>query len=78
MTDTLEAGSACSLSQRESGGVRGFALSFPHDPPHPNPLPSPSRMFPTWTDSYLPNPGTPGFGGEREPAEFAAVFWNSL
>jgi hypothetical protein len=54
MTDTLEAGSACSLSQRESGGVRGFALSFPHDPPHPNPLPS----------------------GEREPAEFAAVFCN--
>ena len=34
--------------------------------PHPIPLPGPSRMFPTWTDHKLPNPGTPEFGGERE------------
>jgi hypothetical protein len=42
-THMLAAGSLCSLSHRERGGVRGFALSMGFEPPHPNPLPKGER-----------------------------------
>jgi hypothetical protein len=41
--NTLAKGSLCSLSHRERGGVRGFALSMGLGPPHPNPLPKGER-----------------------------------
>jgi hypothetical protein len=43
MIDALEAGSVCSLSHRERGGVRGYGLSRGIEPPHPNPLPAGER-----------------------------------
>ena len=40
---TLAAGSLCSLSHRERGGVRGCVLLMGFEPPHPNPLPKGER-----------------------------------
>jgi hypothetical protein len=43
LVDALEAGSVCSLSHKERGGVRGYGLSIGIEPPHPNPLPDGER-----------------------------------
>gem|GEM_PF-5238328 len=80
MIATTEAGSGRSLSHRERGGVRGFGLSFPHHPPHPNPLPSGEREpaeFAAVRGFSLSVPGNPltptlSPNGERERAECAA------
>jgi hypothetical protein len=41
--DSPEAGSACSLSRRERGGVRGFALTVPGNPLTPTLSPNGER-----------------------------------
>jgi hypothetical protein len=43
MIDGLEAGSVCSLSHWERGGVRGYGLSIGIEPPHPLLLPAGER-----------------------------------
>jgi len=46
MNDALEAGSACSLSHRERGGVRGFELSISGNPLSPTLSPNGERENP--------------------------------
>src|SRR6266540_5187583 len=43
-------------------------------PPHPNPLPSRSRIYPTLADLRCPTRASPSSGGEREHTEIAAHF----
>jgi hypothetical protein len=59
--NTLAKGSLCSLSHRERGGVRGFALTMGFEPPHPNPLPKGERER---TESTA---CSPSFPRKREP-----------
>src|SRR5712691_6405178 len=44
-------------------GVTIVQRKFPSCPPHPVPLPSPSRMFPTWTDYDCQTREHPGLVG---------------
>src|SRR5262245_44357647 len=55
------------VGARSAPGEGSMTIESPR-PPHPNPLPNQSRMFPTLADSIMPNSGKPEFGGEREPA----------
>src|SRR5262249_30224072 len=58
------------------GSARSAGWGSCGDPltdPHPQPLPSRSRVYPISAKSKVPNPGKPGFGGEGS-APSARVF----